>query len=153
MAQQFTVVEERKNLVTCKPTEFLKQTSRIRKSAEKWMKVTGIMDIRARKPEGLRTISKNMSDDERAEAIAENKRLIAEQSRKNLNDIITSAIDEYPDETLEILALACFVEPEHVNDHKVSFYLANLSDILADEDVLSFFTSLARLEGTGILKA
>lgn len=152
MAQQFTVVEERKNLVTCKPTEFLKQTSRIRKSAEKWMKVTGIMDIRARKPEGLRTITKNMSDDERAEAITENKRLIAEQSRKNLNNIITSAIDEYPDETLEILALACFVEPEHVNDHKVSFYLANLSDILADEDVLSFFTSLARLEGTGILK-
>ena len=72
---------------------------------------------------------------------------------KNLYDIIVAAMEECPDETLELLALACFVEPENIDDHKVSFYLANLSDILADEDVLSFFTSLAQLEQTGILNA
>ena len=146
-------MEERKNLVTCKPTEFLRQTNRIRKSAEKWMKATGVMEIRRHKPEGLREITKEMSKEEVATLKAENARKIADQSRKNLHDIIVAAIEDHPDETLEILALACFVEPEDIDNDRVSFYLANLSDILADEDVLSFFTSLAPLEQTGILKA
>lgn len=153
MAQQFTVVEERKNLVTCKPTEFLKQTSRIRKAAEKWMKAIGVLDIRKRKAEGLREITKDMDPEEVAAARLENARKIADQSRRNLLDIVTAAMDDYPSETLEILSLACFVEPENIDDHRVSFYLANLADILADPDVLSFFTSLAQLEQTGIFKA
>lgn len=147
------MAEERKNIVTCKPREFLKQTNRIRLAAEKWMKAVGIVDIRSRKPAGLVTITKDMSETEVMEAKQQNAKLIAEQSRKNLYDIIVSAIEEHPDETLEILALACFVEPEDIDNHRVSFYLANLSDILADADVLSFFTSLASLEQTGILKA
>ena len=153
MAQQFKVVEERKNLVTCKPTEFLKQTSRIRKAAERWMKAIGVLDIRKRKAEGLREITKDMDPEEVAAARLENARKIADQSRRNLLDIVTAAMDDYPSETLEILALACFVEPENIDDHRVSFYLANLADILADPDVLSFFTSLAQLEQTGIFKA
>lgn len=147
------MAEERKNIVTCTPREFLKQTNRIRKAAEKWMKAIGVVDIRNRKPAGLVAITKDMSAAEIMEARQQNAKLIAEQSRKNLYDIIVSAIEEHPDETLEILALACFVEPEDIDNHRVSFYLANLSDILADADVLSFFTSLASLEQTGILKA
>lgn len=146
-------MQERKNLVTCKPTEFLRQTNRIRKSAEKWMKATNIIEIRKRKPEGLQTIHKDMPKEEVMEISRRNAKLIAEQSRINLRDILTAAMEDHPDETLELLALACFVEPEDVDNHRVSFYLANLSDILADEDVLSFFTSLAQLEQTGILKA
>lgn len=145
-------MEERKNLVTCKPTEFLRQTNRIRKSVEKWMKAIGILEIRRHKPEGLREITKEMSTEEAAALRVENARKIADQSRKNLHDIVVAAIEDHPDETLELLALACFVEPEDIDNHRVSFYLANLSDILADEDVLSFFTSLAQLEQTGILK-
>lgn len=152
MGQQFTVVEERKNLVTCKPTEFLRQTSRVRKAAEKWMKAIGVLDIRKRKAEGLREITEEMSPEEIAKARFENAQKITEQSKRNLLEIISAAMDDYPDETLEILALACFVEPEDVDNHKVAFYLANLADILADPDVLSFFTSLAQLEQTGILK-
>ena len=37
-----------KNLANCTPTEFLKQTSKIKRSAEKWLKVTDIMAIRKR---------------------------------------------------------------------------------------------------------
>lgn len=147
------MTEERKNIVTCKPREFLKQTNRIRKAAEKWMKAVGVIDIRGRKPTGLTPITKEMDAEEAREIASQNAKLIAEQSRKNLYDIIVSAMEDHPDETLEILALACFVEPEDIDNHRVSFYLANLSDILADADVLSFFTSLAQLEGTGILKA
>lgn len=150
---EFTAVSERKNLVTCKPTEFLRQTNRIRKSAEKWMKATNVIEIRKRKPEGLQTIYKDMPKEEVMEISRRNAKLIAEQSRVNLRDILTAAMEDHPDETLELLALACFVEPEDIDNHRVSFYLANLSDILADEDVLSFFTSLAQLEQTGILKA
>lgn len=144
-------MEERKNLATCTPREFLKQTNRIRKSAEKWMNVTDIINIRNRKVEGLQEIPK---DDflEATRIRKENAEKIAEQSAKNLNDILNAALEEHIDETLEILALACFVEPENVDDYKISFYLRNLSDILSDKDVLGFFTSLAQLEQTGILK-
>lgn len=145
-------MEERKNLATCTPREFLKQTNRIRKSAEKWMNVTDIIGIRNRPVEGLQEIPK---DDflEATRIRKENAEKIAEQSAKNLNDILNAALEEHIDETLEILALACFVEPENVDDYKISFYLRNLSDILSDKDVLGFFTSLAQLGQTGILKA
>lgn len=145
-------MEERKNLATCTPREFLKQTNRIRKSAEKWMNVTDIIGIRNRPVEGLQEIPK---DDflEATRIRKENAEKIAEQSARNLNDILNAALEEHIDETLEILALACFVEPENVDDYKISFYLRNLSDILSDKDVLGFFTSLAQLGQTGILKA
>lgn len=145
-------MEEHKNLATCTPREFLRQTNRIRKSAEKWMNVTDIIGIRNRPVEGLQEIPK---DDflEATRIRKENAEKIAEQSAKNLNDILNAALEEHIDETLEILALACFVEPENVDDYKISFYLRNLSDILSDKDVLGFFTSLAQLGQTGILKA
>ena len=146
-------MSERKNLATCKPSEFLKQTARVRKSVEKWLDKTKIMEIRSRKVEGLETVPENAGEDEAYEIRKRNAEKITAQQKKNFNDILTAAMEECPDETLELLALICFIEPENVDDHKVSFYLANLSDILADEDVLSFFTSLAQLEQTGILNA
>ena len=145
-------MEEHKNLATCTPREFLKQTNRIRKSAEKWMTATDIINIRNRNIEGLQEIRKD--DLLKASMIRkENAEKITAQRAKNMNDILDAALEEHVDETLEILALACFIEPEDVDNHKISFYLRNLSDILSDEDVLGFFTSLAQLEQTGILKA
>lgn len=146
-------MEERKNLATCKPSEFLKQTNRVRKSAEKWLKKTNIMGIRSRKVEGLEDIPFDADFDVIHEIRKRNAEKIAAQQRKNFSDILTAAMEECPDETLELLALLCFVEPENVDDHKVSFYLSNLTDILSDKDVLSFFTSLAQLGQTGILNA
>lgn len=145
--------EERKNLVTCKPTEFLRQTNRIRKSVEKWLKAIEFDAIRKRKVEGLETITKDMTQEEVDGIRKRNAERFRKQSTKNAHDLVEAAMEKCPDETLEVLALACFVEPEHIDDHKISYYLANLSDILADKDVLSFFTSLAQLEGTGIWSA
>lgn len=150
---EFTVMTERKNLVTCKPTEFLKQTNRIRKSAERWMKNIGISDIRSRRIEGMEAITPQMDAKEVAEVRLRNAKRVSDQSKKNMHDIIEAALEKYPEDTLELLALACFVEPEDVDNHRVSFYLANLADILSDRDVISFFTSLVQLEQTGILKA
>ena len=72
-------MEERKNLVTCKPTEFLKQTNRIRKSAEKWMKATNVLEIRKRKAEGIKPVTADMDPEESTAARVQNAKLIVLQ--------------------------------------------------------------------------
>ena len=146
-------MSERKNLATCKPSEFLKQTNRLRKSVETWLKKTNIMGIRGRKVEGIEEIPEGASQEEVDAIRKRNAEKIAAQQKKNLNDILAAAMEECPDETLELLALVCFVEPENVDDHSIAFYLNNLSDILSDKDVMGFFTSLAQLAQTGIFSA
>lgn len=146
-------MQEYKNLATCKPSEFLRQTSRVRKSVEKWLKKTRIMDIRSRKVEGIEIIPDGADTDTAYEIRKRNAERITAQQKKNFNDILTAAMDECPDETLELLALLCFVEPEDVDKHGIAFYLRNLSELLSDKDVMAFFTSLAQLGQTGILNA
>ena len=53
-----------KNLANCKPSEFLVQTNKIRKSVEKWLTVTDIMNIRRTQPE----LAEGMSREERQAA-------------------------------------------------------------------------------------
>lgn len=134
-----------KNLANCKPSEFLKQTNRIRKSVEKWLKVTDVMSIRRRKPEGMPEVQAGMPQDE-VDAVREKQRqMMAEQAQRNLKDMLDSMLDNHPDETLEVLALCCFVEPENVDDHTVSEYLLSINELLADEAVRDFFTFLMQL--------
>ena len=45
----------------------------------------------------------------------------------------------------------CFVEPEDVDNHPMSFYLESVAEIMNDEAVLGFFTSLVNLGQKGIL--
>lgn len=139
-----------KNLANCKPSEFLKQTSKIRKSVAKWLDVTDIMGIRARVP-NLVKITDDMTDEKKATTAAENRKKRTEQMKANAQAILDAVLDEHPDETLEILALLCFVEPENVDDHSVCEYLAAFNEIINNEDVVNFFISLARLENRGIL--
>lgn len=139
-------MENLKTLVSCKPSEFLKQTNRIRKSAQNWMEVTKIAEIRKELPE-LEKAPAGASKEE-LEAIDErNKEALRKQSRKNIQKMLDSVLDEHPDETLEILALCCFVEPEHIDDYPVQMYLEAFNEIIGDEAVLNFFTSLAQLVG------
>lgn len=126
-----------KNLANCKPSEFLKQTNRVRKSAEKWLTETDIMNIRKRMPE--------LPDITTPE---ERKAAMTEQARKNMSAILDAAMEDHPDETLELLALMCFVEPEDVDNHPMDEYLEALGELLGNRNVLDFFTSLARLGQT-----
>ncbi|MBQ6413025.1 MAG: hypothetical protein IJI19_06070 [Ruminococcus sp.] len=134
-----------KNLANCKPSEFLKQTSRIRKSVEKWLDITEFSKIRKNTPD-LVKVSPDMTVEERAEAFAENKRRTEEQARKNFMRILDAALDKHPDETLEVLALLSFVEPENVDDYPVTDYIKSFTELINNEVVLDFFTSLARLD-------
>lgn len=129
-----------KTLADCKPSEFLRQTNRIRKAAEKWLTDTDILNIRKRLPEF--TAPADATVQEKAEAFQAAKKA---QVRKNLSAMLDAMLEEHPDETLEVLALTCFVEPENVDDHKITEYLEAYSRLISDEAVIGFFISLAQL--------
>lgn len=129
-----------KNLANCKPTEFLVQTNRIRKYAEKWLTITGIPDIR-----------KNVPPVKEGQTKEERKEELAEAAKENLRKILDAVMQDHPQETVELMGLMCFVEPEDVDNHPMSFYLESVSEILNDEAVLGFFTSLVNLGQRGIL--
>ena len=133
-----------KTLADCKPSEFLKQTNLIRKSVDKWLTDTDILNIRRRLPK-FEVAPESASAEQRAEIVKRNAEKSREQARKNLSAMLDAMLDEYPDETLEVIALCCFVDPKDVDEHPISEYLAAVSKILSDEAVLGFFTSLAQL--------
>ena len=126
-----------KNLANCTPTEFLRQSNRIRKKVESWLKLTNVMGIRQRMPD-----IKGVEDE------AERKRLVSEQMRANLSAMLDAALDEHPDETAELLALICFIEPQDIDNYKVSDLLGAIAEILNSTEVISFFTSLLNLGQT-----
>lgn len=126
-----------KNLANCKPSEFLKQTNRIRKSVENWLTVTDIMNIRKTLPK----LDEGMTKEQKQEATMA-------QVKENMSSMFDSMLETHADETLELLALVCFVEPEHVDDYPMSDYLDSVNELLNDKAVIGFFTSLARLVQT-----
>lgn len=133
-----------KNLANCKPSEFLKQTSLIRKSVQKWLKATDIMNIRKNLPD-IEIVTPDM-DAETAEKVAsENRRKTEEQMNRNFSAILDAVLDEHPEETLELLALLCFIEPKEVDEHPMSEYIGAINEMLSDRAVIGFFTSLAQL--------
>lgn len=131
-----------KNLATCKPSEFLRQTVKIKKAVEKWLKITDILNIRKDMPD--------LPEDMPAE---EKRKIRFEQAQKNVGKMFDAVMEDHPDETLELLALCCFVEPEDVDNYEVSEYLAAFTELLNNEAVLSFFTSLVQLGQTNIFGA
>lgn len=145
-------MSELKTLVTCKPSEFLKQTNRIKKSVEKWLTDTDILNIRKRLA-ALEIVPKDATPEERAAIFERNKKATEEQAKKNISAMLDAILEDHPDETLEILGLCCFVEPEHVDDHSVSEYLNAFNLIINDSAVTDFFTSLVSLGQKNISNA
>ncbi len=136
-----------KNLANCTPVEFLVQTNKIRKAVAKWIADTDVLEIRKRRPDGYKEITKDMPEDEAIKMRA----LLKEQARKNLSDMLDAALDKHPQETMELIALMCFVELENINDYKPTAYLKEIGEMIADKDIIDFFSSLMRLESAGIL--
>lgn len=135
-----------KTLVNCTPTEFFVQTNKIRKSAEKWLKDTKVMEIRMREPKNLPKISSDMSTEEKETVLAERKKIIHKTALSNLSEMIESVIGEHPKETIELMALCCFVDPKDADNHTMGEYLSNFNEMISDEAVLGFFSSLGLLE-------
>jgi oligoribonuclease NrnB/cAMP/cGMP phosphodiesterase (DHH superfamily) len=123
-----------KNLANCKPSEFLKQTAKIRRSVSKWLTVTDIMNIRKRLPELPDDVTKEEKDD-----------AMIDQGMKNMDAILEAVLEDHPDETLEVLALLCFVEPANVDDYPMSLYFDSFNELINNNAVKGFFISLVRL--------
>ena len=130
-----------KNLANCKPTEFMVQANKIRKSVEKWLTVTEIREIRSKQPQ-LETVPMGASDEERERIFKANKERQMEQARQNISDMLDSIMEKHPQETLEILALASFIDPKDIDDYSISDYLGSFNEILENKNVVRFFTSL-----------
>ena len=127
--------ERTKSLANCKPSEFLKQTNAIRHYVEKWLKDIKFADIRKRLP----AIPEGATEEEK-------KELIAEQSRKNFSEMLDSALEQHPEETLGVLALCCFIPVEQADEQPMEFYVDAIADLMESEAVMRFFTSLVSLE-------
>lgn len=126
--------EKIKSIANCKPTEFAKQTNVIRHYVEKWLKDIQFADIRKHLP----VIPEGVTE-------AEKNELIRKQNYKNFSDMLDAALDQHPEETMGLLALCCFLPAEDVDNHPVSMYFEVVADILANETVMDFFISLAKL--------
>lgn len=124
-----------KTLATCSDVEFLRQTNRIRKYAEKWLKDTGIFDIRTRK---LADPPEDMSDDEK-------KQWYRARAKERLNDMLDAALDTHAEQTVGMLRLLCFMEPDDSEGVKMPQILGAAAQMMNDGNVLDFFTSLGRL--------
>lgn len=136
-----------KNLATCKPSEFVAQTAKIREAVSDWLKLIDLQKIRSKMPEFER-LPDNASAEDKAKVLQRNAELLKEQSADNLNEILDNMLAKHPQETLEVLALCCFVEPEHVDDHPIDEYLGCIMDMLENKTVLRFFSLLVRLDRT-----
>lgn len=133
-----------KNLANCKPSEFLRQTNKIRKAVANWLELTKILEIRKNAPE-LIDLTIDMKPEERAEAIIKNREAIEKQAKENLGAMLDAMLDDYPDETLQILGYLCFVEPNDIDNHPMSDYIEAMNELLENQAVLGFFTSLMQL--------
>ena len=129
-----------KTLANCKPSEFLIQTNKIRKYVEAWLKITDIPNIR-----------KNVPPLDENQTAAERKAALDAQAKENLNKILDAIMEKHPQETVELIGMICFVEPDKVDEYPMSYYLSAIAEILNDEAVLGFFTSLMNLGQKGIL--
>jgi len=140
-----------KNLANCTPKEFLLQTNKIRKAVSKWLELTDILNLREETPRFV-PLSGDASPADIERHMDEYKKRVAESSKRSLNNILDAIMDKHPDETIELLALVCFVDPKDVNKFTIEEYLKTINELVGNETVIDFFTSLVRLAKSGISK-
>lgn len=128
-----------KNLSNCKPSEFLAQTIKIKNLVKDWLDSTKILEIRKNTPK----IDPKLSKEERTKKIVD-------QSLKNWSDMLDKMFVDNAEKTLALIALVNFVDPENVDDHEMGEYLESIGSLLSDSRVISFFTSLVRLNQQNI---
>ena len=128
-----------KNLANCDPIEFFVQTGKIRKAVSEWLTLTKVLEIRKTLPVLPLSATKE-----------EIEEIQTKQATENINRMLTAILEEYPKETAELLGLCCFIEPKDLKKHKMSELLGAFNELINDQAVLDFFTSLGKLGLTNI---
>ena len=70
--------------------------------------------------------------------------------------MLDQILEEHAEETLNVLALMCFVDPKDVDEHPMDEYIEAFNELISNQTVINFFVSLARLGQTntsGVRKA
>ena len=140
-----------KNLANCTPREFTAQTALMADALEKWIKLTDIINVRRKIPD-LPPVPKlgNDASPEQTQArdrvIKERNLIIKKAATENFFQILRAAFKEHPEETLEVVAYACFIPFDEIDDYKMTDLLRSITEMIKDEDVLDFFVSLKELE-------
>lgn len=135
-----------KNLATCTGVEFLRQSNKIRHAVEGWLKETGVLELRKRKAQGKKSITNDMTPEEKQAINLENHKLDVAQAKKNVSDMLDVCLDKNPEDTLKVLAMMCFVEPQDAEKVKPTELLANFGEMMGDDGVMRFFLSLMKWE-------
>lgn len=136
-----------KNLATCVPSEFLAQTAKIREAVAGWLEVTEFERIRNKKPI-FEMLPAGATAEQKALVIRHNAEKMKKQTIDNLNEILDSMLAKHPQETLKVLALCCFVEPEEIDNHTMDEYFDCVMDMVENKSVMRFFSLLVRLDQT-----
>lgn len=134
-----------KNLATCKPSEFVAQTAKIRTAVANWLDVTDFFKIRNERP-AYKVLPENATPEDKYNVIHANAEIKRNHVIKNINMILDNMLAKHPQETLEILALCCFVDPAQVDEHTIDEYFECVMDIFQSKAVLRFFSLLAQLD-------
>lgn len=134
-----------KNLATCKPSEFVAQTAKIKTAVANWIDAIDLMKIRAIQPQ-YEVIPIDSTPEQRAEVINRNAEIEKEQTYKNLSKLLDNMLAKHPQKTLDVLALCCFVEPEHVDDYTMDEYMNCIMEMMQNKSVMNFFSLLAQVQ-------
>lgn len=121
-----------KTLATCTLPEFLRQANKIRHAVSDFYDMCDFGSIIKRKPE--------LTGQETEEELADK---IRKQSKQNLSDILDVCLDTNAEKTVEIVGLMCFKSPEEAAEMSSTEFLGATLELLSNEDVVSFFTSVA----------
>lgn len=140
-----------KNLAKCTPSEFVNQTAKIREAVAGWIEAIDLMKIRAEQP-AYRIIPKDATPEVKVALIKANAEIQKKSAVDKLNRILDNMLTKHPQETLEVLALCCFVDPAEVDSHTIDEYMDCVMDMIESESVMRFFRLLARLDQTSTSK-
>lgn len=123
-----------KNLANCSVREFFAQTNKIRKSVANWLSLTQVLEIRKNVP----AVPEGATEEER-------KEIMTAQAKENMAAMLDSIFEKHPEETAEMLGLMCFIEPDDLDNHKMTELFSSFNEMINCEEVISFFISLANL--------
>ena len=121
-----------KTIANLNGVEFLRAINRTRHAVEKLLSVTGVLKIRKNVP--------NFTGNETPEEKAEMERA---QVKKNLNDMLDSLLETYPEETYECIMALCVREEGEPEPDGIELVMAAFS-LIGDKRVLDFLSQLGK---------
>lgn len=124
-----------KTLANCTLTEFLKQTNKIRHTAENFLNETDAIGI-------IRKMPKFNGDETYEEKIAKTKK----QKKENIGELLDILMEKNAEKTAEILGLMCFIPPDKLDEVKSKDVVFAAFELLSCPEVIDFLLSFAKLE-------